>query len=221
MSRYGYKDKSFARATVSAIIFFLVLQAILVVLTVVVARRDSHELDISSNLSTVTYSEENGTSTFNVDLTVSNGNRLVVTATNVSYKLIFKDESGAALYEVTVNSPEDITKKEQQFTYAFGSGEYEAVSGKVSSVETELASADFVNNVVYKGGPIGFDFIVENWWLALGVLATLFLLLFANYFEIENAVGSTILSIICNAAAVGLAIFCVPSITLAILASLG
>lgn len=184
MSRYSWEKPNWKKITIWGLIISLFFQILFLTVGFLWMRRENHPIKDTVKLGTVTYSSDSNNSSFDVTLKLSYNDFSYYTAKDVSYKLTFKDKSGAVLSEQTVALPEQLTKLSSEFTFAFGSGDLPAISGNVASVDSSLEGATFVNRIANEGGPTGMEYILEHWLILIGLLAS-FILVFLSAYTIE------------------------------------
>ena len=184
MSRYYWEKPNWKKITVWGLIISLFMQALFLTVGFLWMRREIHPIKDSVKLGTVVYSADSNNSTFDVKMKLTYNDFAYYTAKDVSYKFTFKDESGVVLSEQTLALPEQLTQNVSEFTFTYGTEALPAVTGKVASVECQLANVSYVNRIANAGGPVGMDYVREHWFILIGLLIS-FILVFLSVYTIE------------------------------------
>ena len=207
----------------SIILYFVLALVIVQTLAVIAPMRalnmDADKLGLSADLSTVSYSEENNRSSFEVDIKIKNSNVLYVVVSDISYKLSFKDKNGELLSEKILDYPQSLTETNNEITLTFEAGELGYINGMVNSVDAEIVSFEVVNKVAAENKAIGFGYALDNPLIFVYAISSiLFCCLCSLASEIKNFIVSVIGMLISFTIAYACAMLSTSTMVLAFLA---
>ena len=178
MSSY-YKKDSFGRAFLFALLIALAVECISFAIEVFSFKNAKHELSATTEIESVVYNETENKSKFTLLATFEHKDHSHTVVTDVAYKISFKDASGNVLCEQTVNYDGVITEEKNEVELSFNSEE-SAVAGRVTSADVEVISQNYVNKIVHEGGPVGIQYLTENWLLILVLILPIIIMILAE-----------------------------------------
>ena len=175
--------------TVYGLLIFLLFQILFAAVAWIWMVKDNHKIEVTASIGTVTYTEVSKTSSFDVNLLVKHNDCTYYTATDVSYRLRFMDADGTTIAERIVSS-DPLTQANNECTVSFGTKIEPAIEGKVASVAAELVDVTFINRIVYEGGAVGKEYILQHWWFFIGFIVAAICCVLARYaLEMDGCLG--------------------------------